>query len=345
MNILFQTLAGSKLYGTYSDKSDTDIKGVFLPSIEECILGKTPKTICESTGSEHDRNNSNDVDKTFYSLQYFLQLAAAGETNCIDILFAHTNNEAIQVITPTWKILIDNIDKIITKNMNSYLGFCRSQCQRYSFKGDKLNNYNAFANFCKCRMNNKDENGAPETLGKALSDLFGVDVISKNTNIDSEERVSIFKEYYQGFGEHAYFVQAKNKEQYIQISSVKFCLFEPTKSAYHKCLKVINSYGQRAINAANANGADMKAISHCVRVLFQVEEILDTGKISFPLKEREFIKSIKYNTTKLSFDEIMDWINIKMDYINKKIEESDLREKVDHKWINNFILDCYKKGM
>ena len=35
--ILFKTLTGSKLYGTNSENSDTDIKGVFLPDIKDLL--------------------------------------------------------------------------------------------------------------------------------------------------------------------------------------------------------------------------------------------------------------------------------------------------------------------
>ena len=41
--ILFKTLTGSKLYGTNSENSDTDIKGVFLPDIKDLLLNKAPK--------------------------------------------------------------------------------------------------------------------------------------------------------------------------------------------------------------------------------------------------------------------------------------------------------------
>ena len=56
----------------------------------------------------------------------------------------------------------------------------------------------------------------------------------------------------------------------------------------------------------------------------------------------DFIKSIKYNTSHLTRDEIMDWIEKKIEYINTQLEKSRLREKADYKWIEKFILKCYK---
>ena len=342
--LLFETLSGSKLYGTDSEKSDTDIKGVFLPNIEDLILGKAPKTISYSSGSIHDKNTSDDVDKTYYSLQYFLELAAKGETNCIDILFAFTNDNAIQFMSQEWNILIKNIDKIITKNMNAYLGYCKSQCQKYSLKGDKLNNYTSFLKMCEFYYNDKNEHGAPETLYNILCRAFHLDSLKHLIPNVGEDRVKVefgktAANY--NFGDHCYFITANNKESYISISDIKFTLSDSVKSAYHKCQKVIDSYGKRAQAAADNDGTDLKAISHCVRVLFQVEELLETGKITFPLKNANFIKSIKYDKSGLTRDEIMEWIEKKIEYINTQIEKSELREKADYNWINKFILSCY----
>lgn len=341
--LLFETISGSKLYGTDSEKSDTDIKGVFLPDIAECVLGKAPKVFSESTGNKHEKNSEEDTDKTYYSLQYFLELAAKGETNCIDILFAYTNENAVQYMSSEWKELTQNIDKIITKNMNAYLGYCKSQCQKYSIKGDKLNNYNQFLKMCEFYFNNKDKNGAPITLAEALCQAFNYDSLDHLIPEVGEERAKVcfskFAAY--NFGEHCYFITADNKESYISISDVKFTLSGSIKSAYHKCKKVIDGYGKRAQAAADNDGSDLKAISHCVRVLFQVEELLETGKITFPLKNANFIKCIKYNKSGLTRDEIMEWIEKKIEYINIQIEKSELREKADYNWINKFILSCY----
>ena len=151
---------------------------------------------------------------------------------------------------------------------------------------------------------------------------------------------------------------ANNKESYLVISGIKFQLNDWCKSNMDKVERVIDNYGKRAKNAAEDNGADYKAISHAVRVILQVEEILKTGKLQFPLKEAEFIKSIKYKTTEMSFEEIISWIEIKI----KEIEEvlvpnSNLQEKVnqhhlakgnqilysDSEWSNEYVY-TYTKG-
>ena len=346
--ILFKCLAGSYLYGTNSENSDKDYKGVFLPNINDLILGNAPKHYTSTTGSLNERNSSDDIDETYYSLHYFLELAAKGDTNAIDILFAYTNKDAVIIDTPIWNKIIENIDKILTKNVKAYLGYCKSQAQRYSIKGDKLKNYSKFEKFCEKYHNKKDEHGAPETLFNCLNIEYSNDsypnIIGKSMIPSPGERVKIGfsgkTEF--NFGDHCYFETALNKESFITISDVKFQLNDSIKSSYHKVQKVISSYGKRAEAAANDNGVDWKAISHCVRVLLQVEELLTSNKITFPLKDVDFVKSIKYNTSNMKYEEVMSWIEHHIIYIDEVLlPKSTLREKADYKWIENFILNCY----
>ena len=52
---------GSHLYGLNTPNSDVDYKGIFMPTLEELLLGTYPKTIVTSTGPEHAKNSADDV--------------------------------------------------------------------------------------------------------------------------------------------------------------------------------------------------------------------------------------------------------------------------------------------
>lgn len=336
--ILFKCLVGSKLYGTDNENSDTDIKGVFLPNKRDLLLGKAPKHYTSSTGNDGMRNDKEDIDETYYSLHYFLELAAKGETNAIDLLFAYTNENAIILKTDIWDKLIQNIDKIITRNVKAYLGYCKSQCVKYSLKGDKLNNFKKFDDFCMKYIyddHTNIKNLLNTELGGDVNNWKIYDYIPK----PNEDRIKFTNI---DFGDHCYFITAWNGESYISISDIKIDLNDTVQTAHQKMKKAMSSYGKRAELAAKENGADYKAISHCVRVLLQVEQLLNEHKITFPLKEVDFIKSIKFHTTNMSYEEIMNWIENKIKYIDEKLlPNSTLREKADYKWIDEFILSCY----
>lgn len=335
--ILFKCLAGSYLYGTNSQNSDKDYKGVFLPNFNDLLLAKAPKHYTFSSGSKNQRNTSEDIDETYYSLHYFLELAAKGDTNAIDLLFAYTNKDAVIQTSEIWNNLIKNIDKILTKNVKAYLGYCKGQCIRYSVKGSKLNNFKKFQDFCIRHQYDIDKNGLRLSIKQILINLLGD--FKKYIPKPNAERIKFDRV---DFGDHCYILTSWNGESYISISDIKIDLNDTAMDAKHKIEKTIKSYGKRAEAAANEDGVDYKAISHCIRVLLQVEQLLTENKITFPLKEAEFIKSIKYNTSNMSYDEIMKWIENKMDLIdNDLLPKSTLREKADYNWIEEFILSCY----
>lgn len=336
--VIFKTLSGSKLYGTHNENSDTDIKGVFLPSMHDLILGKAPKHYVSSTGKSNEKNNAEDIDETYYSLQYYLELLSKGDTTALDMLFAYTNEKVILTITPVWQELISNIDKVLTKNMKAYLGYCRNQSLKYSVKCSKLNNFKKFKDFCERHQFDINKNGERISVKQVLMDLSG----NKFENYIPEPLSERIKFNLIDFGEHCYILTAWNGESYISISDVKIDLNDKITDAKHKIEKSIASYGKRAENAASDNGADYKALSHAVRVILQVEEILKTNHLNFPLKDVDFIKSIKYKTTDMTFDDIIDWINNKIKEIDEVLlPNSNLPEKADHKWIENFILKVY----
>ena len=340
--ILFKTLSGSKLYGTNSLNSDTDIKGVFLPDINDLILGIAPKHYQFSTGNDHNKNSKDDVDETYYSLQYFMELLSKGDTNALDMIFASSNTEAVLETSDTWKELVENKDKIITKNLKAYLGYCKTQSQKYSIKGEKINNFNSFLKMCDLYYNDKNKCGESATLYNILCKAMHRDSLEDLIPKPNENKIKVicseFSAY--NFGDNCYMLN-ENGNSCIMINNVKFSLKDSIKSAYDKCNKVIESYGKRA-KAVAENGVDFKALSHAVRVLFQSEELLKNGEIVFPLKEADFIKSIKYNTTDMSYDDIISFIDKKIKEIDILLKSSKMREVSDKKWMNEFILKQYK---
>lgn len=199
--ILFKCLSGSYLYGTNSESSDKDYKGVFLPFKQDLILQKAPRHYTSTTGSDHQRNTADDVDETYYSLHYFLDLAAKGDTNAIDLLFAYTNKDAVIYSSSVWDQIIKNIDKILTKNVKAYLGYCKSQTIKYSIKGEKLNNFNKLKQFCLGHFYNKHIDGSDITFKQLLINRIGEDQL--NTFIPKVQSPKI-KFTLIDFGDHCY---------------------------------------------------------------------------------------------------------------------------------------------
>lgn len=118
MNVIVKMVHGSHLYGLNTASSDMDYKGVFLPSLEDIVQLNPKHEIRESTGSNTQKNTSNDVDTDMYSLQKFLKMACDGETIALDMLHCDNPIETSEV----WEFIRENRSKFYTKNMKAFLG-------------------------------------------------------------------------------------------------------------------------------------------------------------------------------------------------------------------------------
>ena len=110
---------------------------------------------------------------------------------------------------------------------------------------------------------------------------------------------------------------------------------------------MLNSFGARTLAAAN--GVDNKALSHATRVILECEELLETGNITFPLKDREFIKAIKYHKDlvqgggmlsdklELNLDNLMHFLELKLDKVNDLLETSELPPNVPESTIEESL--------
>ena len=343
-SLVFATLYGSKLYGTDSPASDTDIRGVFIPSKHDLLLGTWPQHYV----FKPEKDTDEQVDEQYLSLHYFLKLLTQGETNTLDMFFSYTNKEASLASSPVYEELVANKDKIITCNITKYLGYCKSQALKYSIKGDRIANYEALR---KIISHCKNPSGVTlETdlryqciLGPgAMYEMGDPEDYMKN-NVHVGRRFPIKGS---PLGEHCYLLLCDNKERFLMVSGHLFPLnanLNTTNDSIEKCLR---SYGQRAFNAAVDNGADYKALSHALRVAYQAQELLRTGTITFPLTGSvlQTVRAVKFKTTDMTYDDIIDLIKVNIEIVENNLKTTTLPKQPDWGWVNDFILQLYKEN-
>ena len=299
---------GSHLYGTYTDDSDVDYKGVFLPSKKDILLNSVPKCRSYSTNSDLRKNDSSDIDEEIYSLHYFLKLACDGQTVAMDML--HAPRSMLIESSDTWKRIVKQRHRFYTKNLNSFISYARRQASKYGIKGSRLNAASQVITYL--------EAGNPE--GK-LRDVW--DQLPRN-------------EYCHDMG-----VDPNGMRQY-QVCGKTFQESASIGYVLPIILKFYEDYGHRAKLAAANQNIDWKAISHALRAAIQTKEILLDGTIKFPLKKAPFLLQVKEG--KLDYTkEVAPVLESLMAEVEKLVNESELPEKVDIEYWNDFLCETLER--
>jgi predicted nucleotidyltransferase len=313
MKQIVKIQVGSFLYGTNTEESDNDIKGVYIPNMKELILGNIHKGRSFSTGDDKTRNTKEDKDITYYSVHEFIKLACMGETGAIEMLFAPDN--MVLETSDHWKFLVKNRYKFFTKELKAFIGFARSQMFRFGMKAERL-----------------------ETARKVLKILNK----GKDSWAIGDRRI-----WYKLICIPSAYIHTYNTtiEKGREISNFNICgkiIQETTSIEYAKKIiqNFITKYGERVKKAADNKNIDWKSVSHSLRVAFELKQIYEEGVIIFPLKDARYLTQIKegvwdYHMTVIpKLEELMDEVEV----LAKK---SNFPEKVNRKFFDKFILDVY----
>lgn len=97
-------------------------------------------------------------------------------------------------------------------------------------------------------------------------------------------------------------------------------------------------HGQRP-ELEKAFGYDTKAAMHLMRVLFEAEEYMNTGEITYPRPEKELLLDIRQGGW--SWDKLFAEYSRMTQRVEEAMETSKLPDHVDRDKISKLIADCY----
>ncbi|MFA7204423.1 MAG: nucleotidyltransferase domain-containing protein [Candidatus Caldatribacteriota bacterium] len=314
VKIIVKMIFGSHLYGTNTENSDTDYKGIFLPTKKEIYLNNIPKSINTMTKKNNtEKNSSDDIDTEIYSLHYFLKLACEGQTVAIDML--HASDNMILESSDIWKEIVLNRQKFYTKNLSAFVGYARKQAAKYGIKGSRL-----------------------EAMEKVINYLNQFD---PDNWLDRQEIWNNLPT-----GEHIHFLPANEKTKYqmYQVCGKKFLSHVKIENVINSLQRSYDEYGKRAQLAKQNIGVDWKAVSHAIRAAIQMTEIYTKGDLYFPLKQAELLRNIKEG--KLDYETFVAPILEKlMDNVEELANKSGLPEKVNKKFWDDFLVNVIEKNI
>jgi len=315
VDILYITEYGSKLYGTNSESSDTDYKVIFLPKLKDVLICNFQNSFSISTGTNNSKNSNEDIDIEFYSLQYWMNNVKKGETGALDILFSIFRKDTQLYIDENFETEIKSNYKnyFTATEAEAYIRYALAQMNTYSIKGERLKILEDINNY----LNNLNETLYEQRINDIFNELKHF-LDNEYCHIDSKHITILGKKH--------------------DLNIFVFEFKDRINNLYKK-------YGHRAQKAKECNGFDFKAVSHALRTIFEMEELLTTEFVHFPLKSANKIKQVKYGEIKK--EEALQYINDKINQVSlilkdKKIN-NDNQIKYNKDIANQLIFNMYRR--
>lgn len=307
--LLFKCVYGSKLFGTNRPGSDTDYKGIYLcSSLDEYMRKQANFDVIEVNNGLEDEAK---VEEEYFYIQRFAKLLGDQQTNNISMLFSP--RETWVVWSDAWSDLVENRDRLISKNIASYAGYCKGQAVKYTLKGENLRTAEDFLSWIK-QLLSVCGNPKYYTLG--------------------DEGWEKLREVFAG-RQGCEFWWNKTHEELIRIGGKSFAKTTKVESWVEPMASLIKRYGKRA-KTAKEDGQDLKAMMHAFRICAEAKELLTTGEIVYPTPRRQFYLDIRDN--KFSYDYLQDQLTTDLEELAAVRQASTLPEDGDLEWLKNWAV-------
>lgn len=307
-NIILLGLGGSYAYGTNTENSDLDIRGIATHNSEDILIRK---------GFDQVVNEATDT--TIYSLEKILNLLSNCNPNTIEIL----GLEPWQYLYTGYigQELIKNKDMFLSKRAaHSFGGYATAQLRRLSNKTVRT---------VEQEQREKHILASIENARYSYPDkYFNYPEDSIKLYIDK----AIQEDY--------------DTEIFMDVN-LKHYPLRDYKSMWSEMQNIVKDYSKIGIRNSKAIEHDKlsKHMMHLIRLYLMCFDILEDGKIiTYRKKEHDFLMDIrngKYldddkQPTKEFYD-IVDEMENKLNYLK---DHSPLPDNPDYKKINDFLYDA-----
>jgi len=305
MKTIFKCITGSHLYGTNTQNSDKDYLGIFIPD-KEYVFGLN--SIYELNESivdklENGKNSSNAIDCKLYEIRNFVKLALQNNPNIVELFFIPENK--ILEKTGEMNLILQYTNDILYNGVyDRFMGYAVSQKHKMIIKP---NNYNDLLS-CKNWLETLDN----KSLSKAIIEL----------KYDNKQNFIKFNDTYAVIGD-------LNIQLHVKLSKIYSMITDRINKASHRT------------NMFTTYGYDTKFASHVIRLLEEGIQLLNTGKIEFPLVNGELITDIKLGKYKISeVFELIEQYENKMRIVR---ENSILPKKANFNKVNEMLINLLEK--
>lgn len=338
-DVMFQVKYGSKLYGTNTPTSDTDLKSIYLPAIDDMLLGKKMsifKTRVDVNGvavPDKDPMPDNGVENEYFPFQTFVRDFVNGQTYALEIAWAiyYNGPEAPDFQSQReYNIVLEMIAKFGNSEVYSMTGFAQKQTLDYVYRGERLNEATVLLNIIVELTKNVGTAVVPRMDTSWSETETYLDELARRTGLSIGSTV--------------------NNNRTLRTLELNGRSYTETTTFEHvvqQLQKLVVSYGVRTNAAAKAD-VDFKSLSHAVRVYQQAIEILDTGKLTFPRKNAAELLTIKQGRADLEAVKVQ--LKTLDAEVLAKLETSTVRKKTpelvaqSEQWLLQVLRELYDLG-
>lgn len=233
-----------------------------------------------------------------------------GQTYALELAF----HPDLDLSTDFGKLVVDLRENALTDDVSSMVGYCVAQSAKYCEKGNRLNAVKNILALLKTKSGK---------LGDHYDSMRELEVNSKYLSFTEDET-----------------------HKHLIVTGKKFPFSLSVDETAERLDTMKKKYGSRAVEASNFSGADMKALMHAVRVLYQAKEILTDRKLTLPFtgERQQFLLDIRNG--KVPFEVIQSTLDketeIVMELRNKAtFQERALAKEKAEKLLLKFLYKQY----
>lgn len=302
-NKILEIISGSCLYGINNEKSDKDYLGIFLPTIEYILGFKNCEEINLSIQNKdiEGKNTEKAIDRKFYEFRKYIHLALSNNPTILEILFVNEKN--ILYLNDIGRELLKIKHLFPHKGLKQkFLGYAFSQKHKMVIKKD---NYFDLIN-------------SISYLNKIDKNKFLIEVVNLS---NCPHFITVRK--------------SKNNVKFISVGDLNFAPSLPVKKVLKSLSERIEKVGNRK-GLLNKYGFDTKFASHLIRLMLEGIELLTTGQLKFPLKDRQLLIDIRNG--KLDIEQVLKLSEDLENNIEDLTIHSELPSKPRTKEIEKFTI-------
>lgn len=172
--LIFEAIVGSRLYGTNTEESDTDIFGVYILPNSYILGGTGPEVI-------HVKDDVGKLDCYYFEFRKYLRLLSSGSPQAIESLFIP--KEFILHKNEIFDELVKERDNFITQNCKFSFGYSAIHIIQESEFLKSLNLVKDYLDFFKTLPDNRLPNSLPFREYNMIANATGDKIEPENVRL------------------------------------------------------------------------------------------------------------------------------------------------------------------